>query len=131
MKQMRSLFIPLVVCVLVISCSKSNEEDLTNNQGNNGGNNNTCDTTNMSFVTDIKPIIQSNCYSCHSNANYTVSGIKLEDYADLKHHTDDGDLIGVITHAAGYPAMPQGAAKLSDCNINKIKAWVEAGALEN
>jgi hypothetical protein len=130
MKQMRSFFLPIAVCVLVFSCSKSNEEDMGTDQGN-GGNNNTCNTENMSFASDIKPILQSNCYECHSNANYAISGVKLEDYADLKTHTDNGDLIGVITHATGYPEMPQGKPKLSACNINKIKAWVDAGAQDN
>lgn len=85
----------------------------------------------MKFAADIKPILQGNCYTCHSNANFDISGVKLEDYADVKEHADDGMLMNVITHAAGYPAMPQGGAKLPDCTINKIKSWIDHGALDN
>jgi hypothetical protein len=60
-----------------------------------------------------------------------MSGVKLEDYADVKEHADHGDLMGTITHAAGFPAMPQGGTKLSDCNINKIRAWINRGAEDN
>lgn len=130
MKRMYSLLPVLLLTALVISCSKSNESDLDNDGGNNGGN--TCDTANMKFTANVKPILQSNCYSCHSNANSSASGgVKLEDYADVKAHADDGDLLGTITHSSGFPPMPQGGNKLSECNINKIRAWVERGALNN
>ena len=127
-----SFFASLVLALVVISCSKSNESDLSNNNGGNtGGNTGGCDTANMKFATDVKPILQANCYACHSNANFAISGVKLEDYADVKDHADDGMLMGVITHAAGYPPMPQSGGKLSDCNINKIQAWINRGAENN
>lgn len=130
MKQCSTFLRAAALMVLLYSCSRSNEEDLGTNP-NNGGNNTECVTTDMSFATHIKPILQSNCYSCHSNANFAVSGVKLEDHADVKAHADDGDLMGTITHAAGFPAMPQGGSKLSNCNISKIRAWVDAGAPNN
>lgn len=40
-------------------------------------------------------------------------------------------LVGNIRHDAGFPAMPQGGAKLDDCKIALIKAWVDAGAPNN
>lgn len=121
----------MLLAAVVVSCSKSNEEEINN--GDNGGNNgNTCDTANIKFVANIKPILQNNCYACHSNVNSgTSGGVKLEDYADVKAHADNGNLIGTITHAAGYPPMPQGGSKLSDCNINKIKAWIGRGSQNN
>jgi cytochrome c5 len=125
------LFVSVIVSTLLISCSKSNEAELGDTPGT-GGNGNTCDTTGMTFSSDIKPILQNTCYGCHSNANSAAgSGVKLEDHADLKQHADDGDLLGAITHQAGFPAMPKGGAKLSECNINKIKAWVNRGAPNN
>src|SRR5215218_5876493 len=131
MKRTYFFFGSLLLLFFVISCSKSNESELgqnQNNNGNNGGNNNSCDTANMTFAANIKPILQNNCYACHSNANFAISGVKLEDYADLIVHVESGDVLGTITHAVGYPAMPQGGAKLSDCNINKIKSWIDHGA---
>ena len=116
--------------IFLLSCSKSNEEDLDNNPG---GNNPpaTCVTTNMKYATDIAPIIQANCFSCHSNANMAISGISLEGHANLVKKVNDGGLLGAINHAAGFTPMPQGGAKLSACIINKIKAWVDDGAQNN
>lgn len=127
-----SLIAVAIACsTIIVSCSKSNEQDITNPPGNGGGGGgNTCDTVNMKYATDVLPILQANCYSCHGNGNVS-GGVSLGSYASVKTQADNGNLIGTITHAAGYPAMPQGAAKLSDCNINKIKAWIARGALNN
>jgi len=129
MKQLRFFSTALVLAVIVYSCSKSNEEEVKT--GFYGSTPPNCDTANMSYATDIKPILQANCYSCHSNSTFTISGTKLENYNDLIHHVEEGDVLGAITHAAGFPAMPENAPKLSDCDINKIKAWIERGALNN
>jgi hypothetical protein len=118
----------LCLLLLVTACAKSNEED--ERAGSMGGSG-TCNTTNMSFSTDIAPIIQTNCFECHSNANQPVSGISLEGYSNVKNVAEDGRLVGTISHASGYPAMPEGKPKLSDCNINKIKSWVTSGSLNN
>jgi len=119
----------LAILAAVTACSKSNEEEERTAPPNNGGG--TCNTTNMSFSKDIVPILQSSCYSCHSNANQSVSGISLEGYSNVKVQVDNGSLVGAITHASGFTPMPQGGAKLSDCTINKIKSWVNSGAPNN
>jgi mono/diheme cytochrome c family protein len=110
--------------VLVIGCSKSSEDKLTPPDPPS------CDTANMTYSTDIKPILQANCYSCHGNGN-AEGGRSLGSYESVKDAVEDGNLIGTITHAAGYPPMPQGGAKLSDCDINKIKAWINSGSSNN
>jgi hypothetical protein len=93
----------------------------------------TCDTTGVTYSQTIVPILSANCYSCHSTANSPSmgSGIVLDSHHELVHHVDDGDLVGVINHAPGFPPMPKNSAKLSDCDIKKIEAWVNAGAPEN
>jgi cytochrome c5 len=114
---------------VLVSCSKDNETDVNNNPGNGG--NNGCDTTSMKFSANVRPILETNCYSCHSNATFSISGVKLEDHADVKARAESGSLLGTISHAAGFPPMPQGGSKLSACNINKIRAWINQGALNN
>jgi cytochrome c553 len=118
--------------MLIVACSKSSEDSLTDPDPNPGGGNNNCDTTTMSYQNDIVPILSANCYSCHGeNSNSNSMGIILEGHSNLQPRAISGTLVGVITHASGFPAMPQNAGKLSECNINKIKAWVDAGALDN
>jgi len=89
-----------------------------------------CDTVNMKYSTDILPILTSNCYSCHGNGNIT-EGINLDGYTNVKSYVNNGYLIGAVTHAGGFTPMPYNAPKLSNCEINKIKAWVNSGAPDN
>jgi cytochrome c553 len=125
--------IAFVYCLtMVTSCSKDNEKDLTNTgtdtTGTGGGT--TCDTVNMKYAANVQPILSANCYSCHGNGSAN-GGISLDTYAKVLTQVNNGNLIGTITHASGYPAMPQGGNKLSDCNINTIKDWIARGAQNN
>jgi hypothetical protein len=123
MKRLFYFFLALFGSVVIIySCSKKNEEDI--------GGNTTCNSSNMTYTANIKPILQSFCFSCHGNG-LSQNGVNFDTYAGVKTVVDNGKLIGVITHAAGFPPMPQGGAKLSDCNISKIQDWINHGALNN
>lgn len=119
-----------IMCFVVISCSKSNEETLRSNNSGNAGGNAGCDTVNMKYTANVRPILQATCYSCHGNGQ-SRAGISLDTYDKVKSQVNNGLLIGTITHAPGYSPMPQGAPKLPDCDINKIKAWIARGALNN
>lgn len=91
-----------------------------------------CDTTGTSFSKDIQPVIQNNCAiaNCHVSPN-PPSGGDLSKYDVVKIIALDGRLVSSITHKGGYSPMPQNAAKLSDCIINKFKIWVAEGAPNN
>jgi cytochrome c553 len=119
--------------MIIISCSKSSEDDYNQNPPPPpGGGGNNCDTTDVSYQNDVVPILQSNCYTCHGeNTNSGSMGIILQGHANLAAKATSGTLVGVITHASGYPAMPKDAGKLPECDINKIRAWVNAGAPDN
>ena len=89
-----------------------------------------CNTDNVTYSGYVYPVIQSYCLGCHSGGA-PVGGIRLDSYAAVQGAAQSGQLYGVINHGSGYPAMPQNAAKLSDCRISKIKAWIDAGAPNN
>jgi cytochrome c553 len=125
MKRVRSVFALTLALAIIFSCSKKNEEDMG---GGNGSS--TCNSTNMTYSANIKPILQNNCFSCHGNG-LSENGINFDTYAGVKAVADNGKLIGAITHASGFSPMPQGGAKLSDCDINKIKDWINRGAQNN
>lgn len=130
---MKNIIVNLCVLLSVVAgsvlflegCSKANETDLQS--GSNAG----CDTVNMAYLADIQPILAENCYSCHGDGASPQAGINLKDYGNVKTQADKGNLIGVITHAPGYPAMPYNLPKLSDCDINKIRDWINRGAQNN
>lgn len=133
MKQ-RYYFLPVVaIGMMLFACSKSSDvPDNTGGSNNTPGGSNpgSCDTVNMKYVANVQPILQANCYSCHGNGQAN-GGVTLDNYAGVKAVADNGKLIGVITHAPGFPPMPKGGAKLSDCNINKIRSWINRGAQNN
>jgi cytochrome c553 len=105
------------------SCYKDNEEDLYPEPDE-------CNTDNVSFSQTIMPVITNNCVSCHSGSAPS-GGVGLSDYAEVVASIDGGRFLGAIRHESGFSAMPQGAAKLSDCTISQIEAWVEQGKKNN
>lgn len=90
-----------------------------------------CDTVDVSFASDVIPILENNCYGCHSNSNAPSfgNGLSLEDYEDVSAMADR--MIGAMNHNSGFPPMPQGAEKLDSCKIETFEAWVNQGSLNN
>ncbi len=87
-----------------------------------------CDTTGtMTYTSHIKPIMAANCNSCHPNGNST--GVVTIDYNGLKIIAANGQLWSSVNWT-GTP-MPKNMAKLSECDLNKIKKWVDRGYPEN
>lgn len=110
--------------VLTLGCYKDKRELLYPE--------NNCDTTRVTYVGTIQPILSKNCASvgCHEGAA-SAAGIDLSNYSGTKIIADNGRLIGVINHNPGFSPMPKNAAKLSNCDINKISAWVNKGSMNN
>lgn len=88
-----------------------------------------CDTTNVTFSGSVFPLIQTKCEGCHSGAN-PQGGVALTNFNQVRAAVNNGSLLGSITHAAGFTAMPYpaGSAKLPDCDIRMIQIWIENGA---
>ena len=89
-----------------------------------------CDTSNFSYNSGVKPILQQNCVGCH-NSSLSNGGVNLSSFSGITAVAQDGRLLGAIKHQAGFVAMPQNASKLSDCKIRQIEKWIESGAQEN
>lgn len=91
---------------------------------------NTCDTTMFTYLAIVKPILDANCIGCHTGAG-SPRNVDVSTYATTRVVALNGKLVGSISHAPGFIAMPQGAAKLIDCKIIQIRKWVQAGAPNN
>lgn len=92
----------------------------------------TCDTSNVTYTNTILPILRDNCYRCHAG-NQAVAPFNLDSYTDASQVALSGLMYKAITHAnePGIVPMPKDADKLSDCNIAKIKVWIDDGAPNN
>jgi hypothetical protein len=115
-----------IIVVTFTACKKENEENLINQQGGPVA----CDTVDMKYTVDILPILVNRCYECHGNG-LSQNGVNFDTYDNVKRKVDDNELINVIKHTAGYPAMPFGKPMLPSCEINKIQAWINEGAPNN
>jgi len=108
-------------------CSKQSEDVLSVKGGPA-----LCDTYIVKYTSDIVPILQVNCYECHgAGSNSGSGGILLQGYSNLVTWATSGYLVGCVSHAPGFVPMPYLLPKLSDCEINKIVAWVHQGILNN
>lgn len=97
---------------------------------NNGCTDMNCDTTNVTYTNVVEVIMQTNCTGCHSATNAS-GGIKLDTYTDVKSTITSGRFYGSIIQSSGFKPMPPGGSKLTDCNIKKIKTWINNGSLNN
>jgi len=89
-----------------------------------------CDSIKGVYLLEVKPLIENQCLSCHNN-NFTQGGINLEGYENTKKVTLNGKLLQSIKHETGISPMPQGAPKLSSCDILKVSLWKNQGAPNN
>lgn len=121
---MKKLPFVFAVAFLLSSCYNDKEELLYPSPA--------CDTSNVHYNYTIKPIIDNSCAiaGCH-NANTQAGGYNLSSYAGLQSAAQNGSLVGSITHASGYAAMPRNTQPLPDCEIKQIQAWVNMGAPNN
>ncbi|GAB2960934.1 hypothetical protein GCM10027048_31100 [Hymenobacter coalescens] len=111
-----------VVLALTSSCSYSN-----------GGDPVPCnDPTPVTYAGVISPIFDAHCRSCHgSNVYQTLGGGNdYSTYQGIKNQSARL-ILGSIQHQGGYNPMPKSGAKLSDCDIARIKSWIDAGQPNN
>jgi hypothetical protein len=93
-----------------------------------------CDTTNVTLSGQLTDIMEINCFRCHSNANAATLGgnYNLQDYNTIQEAALSGSLLSSILRDNKLaPPMPQDGGKLSDCEINKFRAWINGGAQHN
>jgi hypothetical protein len=118
----KSIILPIfIAAIFIASCTYHNEEtEYPTPEG--------CDTTDMSYTTDIIPMLNlQGCTGCHGSSATT----KLDTYDNTKISVDNGSLIGSINHESGFRAMPDSRPKLDQCTIDKIASWIANGAPNN
>lgn len=113
---MKKEFLFLVLALAFTACSKD-KVSLINTSN--------C-TETISFVNEIKPIVDQYCISCHNVGNST--GYTLTNYSNISASIDK---IIETTQANGSSLMPQGGPALADSLIQKIVCWKFQGLADN
>jgi hypothetical protein len=83
-------------------------------------------TDTISFATQILPMMEANCTSCHGAGNST--GYTLTDYSNIS--TNAAAILNSIQPNASN-LMPQGAPALNDSLIQQFSCWKFQGTLNN
>lgn len=113
----------LFAMILLSGCYYDKEEELYGAGS--------CDATNVNFTSTVTGILNNyGCVGCHSGSSPS-GNISLQDYSAVKTAAQNGKLFGAINHSPGFSPMPKGGGKLSACDISRIKAWIDAGAVNN
>lgn len=84
-----------------------------------------CDTAVSGFSSTIQPMMTKYCVGCHAYPN-AGAGVDLSSHLGVKNAINQG-LMKSLDHTGYYP-MPKGGSKLSDCEINQVRKWIQKGA---
>lgn len=92
-----------------------------------------CDISPQTVTYDavISPIFDAHCRECHaSNKAATLGGgIDLGDYQNVDRYPA-ASLLASIKQLPTADPMPKGRARIPECDIRRIEAWMAAGKPE-
>ncbi|WP_268847357.1 hypothetical protein [Flavobacterium aestivum] len=108
------MFLVVLCGALVVSCESNTYSEVGEQ------------TSNPTYVANIKPIVSVNCISCHYG---TYQFPNLETYEGVKSACLNNNLVCRIESESCGERMPQGG-KLPQSNIDLIKLWVTNGFVE-
>jgi S-formylglutathione hydrolase FrmB len=89
-----------------------------------------CDTLNVTFSTNVNPVMTQHCLSCHNTAGAS-GGISLDGYANIKSAAANPKFLSSMKHESGASPMPKSMPKLDACLISKIERWILNGMPNN
>ncbi|WP_283635918.1 hypothetical protein [Aquaticitalea lipolytica] len=108
--------------IALLGCTNASENDLI-------------DQTELpeliTYVNDVKPIIDNNCIICHSNPPQNGAPMPLLTYDNVKEAMQNRDLIDRISTTDLGFLMPFGGPRLPQNLIDTIIQWQADGLLEN
>jgi cytochrome c peroxidase len=107
--------------VFISSCTSTSPDDLTEELAAG---------TVVKYDTQVAPIIQSQCLSCHNGQNAN-GGLRLENFTQVRNSAQSGSLIDRITRDASDPLLMPLGRRLPQATINIILQWQADGFLEN
>lgn len=111
----------LIVLSSAISCTSVSEDDLLE----------PIILPNLvTYIDDVKPIISSNCITCHNSDVNAFGPFPLETYSEVKDKAENGPLLFRIQLPDGDPSIMPATGKMPQNLIDIIVAWANDGYLE-
>lgn len=123
MKKYTTYLVALLLVSLITNCSNDSEDDLTDDMVSQDP---------ITYVDNVKAIIDNNCNNCHSDPPTNGAPIALVSYAQVRNSAENGSLISRIQRQVGESgAMPAGGPRLPQSLIDAILQWETDGFLES
>lgn len=133
--------IALTLLYMAPGCKHQAIQPVANNTPNDtsGNDDHPCSPDTVYFVNDVLPLILSNCTmsGCHNTMDH-ADGVTLMDYNSIMNDGDvtpfkpaKSDLYEVLVDGDPDKQMPYKLPSLPASDINKVKKWIEQGALNN
>ena len=85
-----------------------------------------CNATTVNYADMAEIMNRNSCNSCH-NASLASGNVQTDNYNSLRSVAQSGKLWGAVNHLPGFVPMPQGTGKISQCDLSRIKKWVDSG----
>ena len=89
-----------------------------------------CDTTAVSYADFVAPLLDAHCNNCHGG-EFPSANIALDTHRDVRRWAESGQLYGSMAHLDGYSRMPKSGNRLPQCDLDKVKAWIDADTPNN
>jgi uncharacterized membrane protein len=124
MKQPRLLY--LLLLLLACSCTNETEGDLMDSETQNI----TDEQRPITYLGNIKAIIDSNCLGCHSSPPVNGAPFSLTTYNQVKNIAQSGSLLGTISRQTGESGAMPPAGRIPQTSIDLISQWIDEGLLE-
>ena len=119
MKTKHILFI--LIGSLTFNCSNVSEEDLIDA---------TPIPTTVTYIDNVKSIIDNNCIACHSDPPVNGAPISLVTYENVKNAVENNGLLSRISSDDLSFSMPFGGPRLPQNTIDIIIQWEADGLIE-
>lgn len=93
--------------------------------------------TDISYVRDVQPILESRCSNCHFG-EFTSAELHMDTYQDLMAGSENGRVIipgdarnSLLVEKISSGEMPERDPKLTPVQVQVIIDWINAGAQNN
>jgi uncharacterized membrane protein len=111
----------VLIFFLMLGCASDSQSDLVE----------AINIDNVTYLGDVKTIIDGNCIVCHNSGPNPIGPFPLETYAQVRDKAENGPLLFRIQLPAGDPSVMPKTGKMPQQLINVIVAWAAQGFLEN
>jgi hypothetical protein len=112
MKTLKIIFVLMITIYVGFSCETATYDEISG------------EVANPTYAVNVKPIINNNCFPCHSAAGgqYPV----METFVQAREAAEIGSMICRIDDQSCGAVMPQ-SGRMPQTNINTIKKWAANG----